>query len=93
MNNSPTDPAILLANESFQRWLSNTSTKDEVKHWESWLKENPNHPEIYQEAVRLWQMATFRPVTTPDVEIEWNRLQRRLHQFEKNHVSERNSFI
>ncbi len=68
-----------LTDESFQRWISNTATTEEKKHWEKWLQSDFRHQEIYHEALKLWQMAQFKPTSVPDIDSEWEKLQNRLN--------------
>lgn len=70
---------VLLADESFQRWLANTASEAEAQHWRAWLEEAPARPEILAEAKALWRAAQFQAEPLPEVETEWLRLQSRLN--------------
>lgn len=68
----------LLSDESFLRWLTGKASDDESKQWIDWLNRVPHHHELYNKALKLWEMAHFRPASLPDVEQEWQALRRRL---------------
>ncbi|NOZ61870.1 MAG: DUF4974 domain-containing protein [Calditrichaeota bacterium] len=68
-----------LADESFQRWITNTATAEENKRWSDWLQSDFRHQEIYREAIKLWKLAQFKPASVPDIDSEWENLQDRLN--------------
>lgn len=78
MKHTPEEIEILLADESFQRWLSGTASPDEKKRWNLWLNESLEQRALYEEARQLWRSVAFRSAPPPDVEAEWRRLQERL---------------
>ncbi|MCI0695148.1 FecR domain-containing protein [candidate division KSB1 bacterium] len=68
----------LLADESFQRWLSGNASDEEIRRWNEWLNTSPRHYELHAQAAALWKMAHFRSSALPDVEAEWQTLLRRV---------------
>ena len=68
----------LLANESFQRFLSHQLSAEENEQWLAWLRRDHCNQELYQEALELWQFAQFKPTSIPYVNEEWQKLQYRL---------------
>lgn len=72
------DINILLADESFQRWLTQTADEAESGQWREWLNAAPHRASILGEAKALWHAAQFRGEVSPEVESEWLRLQARL---------------
>lgn len=73
----------LLSDESFQRWLSNNASQNEINEWNDWLKQTPNNKELYDEALELWNAAEFQPKEQPDVETEWLRLKNSIQSNQK----------
>ncbi len=72
------DVEALLADESFQRWLSGKASIEESRQWSAWLNETPAHRELYAEALKLWEIAHFRRADLPNLDQEFQRLQQRL---------------
>ena len=79
MTKSPSTIEFLLADESFQRWLSQSASTDEYKRWSSWLQSDFRHKEIYKQAAELWQFVQFQPAALPAINQEWDKLQQRLN--------------
>lgn len=69
---------VLLSDESFQRWLSGKASDEENQQWADWRNAAPDHPALYAEALKLWEIARFQPASLPDLEQEWQKLQPRL---------------
>lgn len=82
----------LLADESFQRWLSGNASDEEIKLWNEWLNASPRHYELHAQAAALWKMAHFRPSALPDVEAEWQALLRRVEFKAAKAVTRNRSF-
>jgi ferric-dicitrate binding protein FerR (iron transport regulator) len=78
MNKDTHDLESLLADESFQHWLSGKASDEEEKQWTAWLNETSVHHELYVQAMKLWEKAHFREASLPDVELEWQKLRSRL---------------
>jgi ferric-dicitrate binding protein FerR (iron transport regulator) len=78
MNKDTHDLESLLADESFQRWLSGRAFAEEEKKWTAWLNETPMNQELYSRALKVWYMAHFREASLPDIELEWQKLRSRL---------------
>jgi ferric-dicitrate binding protein FerR (iron transport regulator) len=74
------DLIALLADESFQRWLSGKASDEERKRWKEWLGAAPHHPELYAEAQHLWEKSHFQAAAPPNVERELQKLLARLHE-------------
>ncbi len=68
----------LLADESFQRWLSGEGTEDDRKFWENWLNQTDQNRLLYQQAVRLWEATRFWADQPSDIEEKVLQLQQRL---------------
>ena len=79
MTKSPSTIEFLLADESFQRWLSQSASTEEDKRWSSWLQSDFRHNEIHKQALELWQLVQFQPAALPEIDHEWNKLQQRLN--------------
>ncbi len=72
------DVEYLIADESFQRWLSGDAALEEQKNWQAWLREDARNRQLCEEARKLWNEIRFESEDVPDVEQELARLQRRL---------------
>lgn len=68
----------LLSDETFQRWLAQEASPEEMKRWQTWLEEDKEHQMLYRQALNLWQMVQVQPAHPPDVEIEWPKLLQRV---------------
>lgn len=68
----------LMADESFQRWLSGAASEEEERKWRAWLEKNPLHRQLLAEARELWRLLQFKSAPLPDVENEMQRLTARL---------------
>ncbi len=68
----------LLADESFQRWISAATSADENKRWSEWLNSDPENKDLFDEARQLWNAVQFRPTSFTNKKDEWNRLTNRL---------------
>ncbi|MHB2148704.1 FecR family protein [Calditrichota bacterium LG25] len=69
----------LIADESFQRWLSGNGSKEDNERWAKWLKEDPQNEALYKQALNLWQTAQFKSYPLPDVQNELEKLLIRLN--------------
>ncbi|RMH79370.1 MAG: hypothetical protein D6681_19160, partial [Calditrichaeota bacterium] len=79
MKKFPSGAADLLADESFQRWITGTASAEEAERWQDWLQSHPEHQALYEEALKLWQIPRFRSFPVPSVEAQIHRLRERLH--------------
>jgi ferric-dicitrate binding protein FerR (iron transport regulator) len=78
MTTDKQDVISLLADESFQRWLSGEASPAEDSQWREWLNADSSHGLLHAEARELWRAGQFRPAALPDVEAELQKLQQRL---------------
>ena len=79
MTKSPLTIEFLLADESFQRWLSQSASTDEDKRWSNWLQSDFRHEEIHKQALELWQLVRFQPAVPPEINQELRKLQHRIN--------------
>lgn len=79
MTTDKQDVSSLLADESFQRWLRGEASHAEEAQWREWLNADDRHRALLSEAQDLWQAGQFRPAALPEMEIELQKLQQRLH--------------
>ena len=79
MTTDKQDVSSLLADESFQRRLRGEASHAEEEQWREWLNADARHRVLFSEARDLWQAGQFRPAALPEVEIELQKLQQRLH--------------
>lgn len=68
----------LLSDESFQLWISGRATGVQTKKWSDWLKEDPSHHELYEGALKLWELVQFLPAALTEIDKEWEKLSRNL---------------
>jgi ferric-dicitrate binding protein FerR (iron transport regulator) len=80
MTTGKRDVNLLLADESFQRWLRGEASLAEEAQWHEWLIADARHHTLLAEARDLWQAGQFRPAVPLEVEFEWQKLQQRLHR-------------
>jgi ferric-dicitrate binding protein FerR (iron transport regulator) len=73
------DLVALLADESFQHWVTGSASEAENQQWAAWLEAAPERAELLAQAKELWKAAQFKPPALPDAEVEWQKLQARLH--------------
>jgi len=68
----------LLSDESFQAWLAGNASAAEKKQWRQWLDNSIENRELFSEAKEIWKSAQFKKTPLPDVNAEWENLQKRL---------------
>jgi ferric-dicitrate binding protein FerR (iron transport regulator) len=73
------DLKSLLADESFQRWLSNKAPSAERAKWSAWLTAAPENRKLHEEATEVWQASQFEKAHTPELDLEWEKLRTRLN--------------
>lgn len=81
------DLSALLADESLQRWITGSASEAENQQWAAWLDAAPERAELLAQAKALWKAAQFKPArmpagvaaALPEAEVEWQKLQARLH--------------
>lgn len=69
----------LLADESFQHWLSQKASRKEKDKWDKWLRASADHGLLYQEALKIWKSSQFRQAKPPKLDREWEKLSVRLN--------------
>ncbi len=73
------DLNFLLADESFQLWLSNKASQSESEKWDAWLNSSPQNRELYHQAQRIWQASQYRQADLPNLNQEWEKLRTSLN--------------
>ncbi len=68
----------LLSDESFQAWLAGSASAAENKQWQQWLESSIENRELFTEALEIWKSAQFKKSPLPDVNAEWENMQKRL---------------
>lgn len=75
---------VLLANDSFVRWIEGKASRIEVSDWESWLEEDPARKKLKEEAVQVHQSFGFKKSNQSDIEHEISKLNNSINKFEKS---------
>ncbi len=69
----------LLSDETFQQWLSGKADEKKNRYWEDWKNSTPENKQLYETALQLWKFGKFKSNELPDLESEWQELERKLN--------------
>lgn len=75
----------LLVNDSFIRWIEEKASAEEVKRWEMWLQEDPDHKRLVERAKIIQNSIRFKHGTGKalwDLEEESSKLNRSIDEIE-----------
>lgn len=70
----------LLGNESFHRWILGRSGRAEEKYWQKWVKANPDHKLLSEQAAKVLKELKIVSHYATDAKSQWARLESRLKE-------------
>ncbi|HLR26434.1 MAG TPA: FecR domain-containing protein [Fodinibius sp.] len=70
----------LIHNGSFRRWVHGDATPEEKRYWDRWTSQNPANRSQAKRAQKKVAGFSIRPVSKPDQDKAWNRLQKGMNK-------------